>query len=199
MLNENLDFESWLPIEGYEGWYEISSQGRVKRLERAVEQLNAFGTVSVLTYKGGILKPRCARNGYLYVHLSKHGVCKTCKIHRMVALHFLPLQVGLDVVNHKDGNKVNNCVDNLEWCTSRQNKDHALANGLVQKQGYGVESFAAKLRFSMFTKEGEFVRYFVGVKQIEDAGFSYDGVYLTSIGYQKTHKGFIFKKENINE
>lgn len=76
------------------------------------------------------LKPRKNSNGYLIVSLDK----KQLSIHRLVALHFIPNPYSYTEVNHKDGNKENNTVDNLEWVTSEMNKQHALKTGL--KKGF---------------------------------------------------------------
>ena len=70
--------------------------------------------------------------GYWKVKLFKDGAGKDHKIHRLVALSFLEKDVGTDVVNHKDGDKLNNNVQNLEWCTTKENVNHALEIGLKQ-------------------------------------------------------------------
>ena len=72
-----------------------------------------------------LLKPRESKNGYLYVILYTNGKPKTLKIHRLVAMTFLNNSNNLPQVNHIDGNKLNNNVDNLEWCTATQNNKHA--------------------------------------------------------------------------
>jgi hypothetical protein len=73
-----------------------------------------------------ILKPRVNPNGYLIVQVDS----KQLSVHRLVAAHFIPNPYGYLQVNHKDGNKQNNCVENLEWCSSKQNIQHALETGL---------------------------------------------------------------------
>ncbi|MBE6156988.1 MAG: hypothetical protein E7161_04530 [Firmicutes bacterium] len=104
--------EIWKSIEGYEN-YEISNLGNVKSL-----------------YNNIIRKPRIGKNGYYYITLWKNGKCKSKKNHRLVAEAFIPNPDNLPQVNHKDGNKLNNCVDNLEWCTASYNVRHAIKNGL---------------------------------------------------------------------
>ena len=79
---------------------------------------------------GKILKPVLQKNGYLTVSLNKNGKSKTVHIHRLVAETFLTNPDKLPEVNHKDGNKLNNCVENLEWCTSKENVQHSLEIGL---------------------------------------------------------------------
>lgn len=106
--------EVWKPIKNYEGCYEISNLGRVKSLARQV--------------KGGriteeiILKPVKNSHGYLQVDLCLSGKMKHHKIHRLVAEAFIPkTDEAKDTVNHIDYNKFNNCVDNLEWLSNREN------------------------------------------------------------------------------
>ena len=103
--------EEWRPIEGYEGLYEVSNLGRVRSLDRFYYRL----------HKGKVLSPTKDRYGYLTVTLNCNGKSKTIKIHRLVAQAFLPNPDNLPQVNHKDEDKTNNNVDNLEWCTAKYN------------------------------------------------------------------------------
>ena len=115
----------WKAIKGYEGIYEISNTGKVRNLRR--DDKNR-------TYPGKILKPGRTKNGYLFVLLSVNGVTKNCMIHRLVAETFLhKVDENLEV-NHIDGNKENNSVTNLEWCTRSYNLKHSIDNGLRYSQ-----------------------------------------------------------------
>lgn len=111
--------EVWKSIEGYEGLYEVSNLGRVKSLQGK---------------KGDnyILSPISNVDGYCVVGLRKKGIYKQFRIHRIVAKHFIPNPENKSTVNHIDGNKQNNCVSNLEWCTMRENIKHAYANRLIE-------------------------------------------------------------------
>lgn len=100
--------EIWRDISGYEGLYQVSSYGRVKRLLKTNPQ-------------GKILKPVTDKNGYLMVRLSKRNIQHNCRIHRLVAIAFIDNPQSLPVVNHKDENIKNNRSDNLEWCTVQYN------------------------------------------------------------------------------
>lgn len=111
--------EQWNPIEGFEGKYEISNLGRVKSLARYHGCL----------YKSDrILSPGVKQNGYLKVGLYEDYKCKNCYIHRLVLSHFNRKPNKNEECNHKDGNKKNNYIDNLEWCTSSENKIHRSKN-----------------------------------------------------------------------
>lgn len=112
---ENLENEQWLPIEGYED-YEVSNYGRVKSLER----INSLGR----TVKERILKPSTNEGGYKQVKLCNGGKEKTFKVHRLVAMAFIPNSNSLPQVNHMDENPSNNHVDNLEWCTAKYNNNY---------------------------------------------------------------------------
>lgn len=108
--------ENWKPIDGYPN-YEVSDMGRVRSLPRR-DSLNRYK-------EGKILKP-CfdSRHHYLHVMLFKEGKSKPQNVHRLVALAFLPNPHNYKEVNHKDEDKTNNRVDNLEWCTHQYNNTY---------------------------------------------------------------------------
>ena len=121
--------EVWKDIQGYEGLYQVSNQGRVRSLDRTVKRRNQPD----LPVAGKVLSPRIGKNGYSYVILSKEAKGKTANIHRLVAEAFLDKPEGCNVVNHIDGNKENNACNNLEWCDSSKNNKHAFDTGLINK------------------------------------------------------------------
>ena len=123
--------EIWKPIEGYEGIYNISNYGRIKRLQRTIYNSGTKG--GIYTIREKMLAPRVntKRYGYCEISLRKDGKAKRFKVHRPVATAFIPNPNKLPEVNHKDGNKQNNNVSNLEWVTSKQNKKHAWSNNLI--------------------------------------------------------------------
>lgn len=128
--------EVWLPIEDYEGLYEISNLGRVKVLSK-YRGLN-YSTFTPERIK----KPSDNGRGYKITSLCKNSCKRTFYIHRLVALYFIPNPLRLKEVNHIDGNKENCQADNLEWCSRMQNESHAWATGL--KKQVGVNHFASK-------------------------------------------------------
>lgn len=105
--------EIWKDIPGFEGLYQVSDLGRVKRLPVG-KQYPSRQT------HNNIRKPHI-KNGYYQVNLSKENKVKWISVHRLVAITFLPNPDNLPCVNHKDENRLNNNVDNLEWCTHRYN------------------------------------------------------------------------------
>ena len=112
-----LPYEVWRDIKGYEGLYQVSNLGRVKSLERYVKGI--YGLRKVQQKIMSIARIRT--NGYMQVHLTKNGIAKKYQVHRLVAEAFIPNPNNLPIVNHKDENKINNCVWNLEWCTYSYN------------------------------------------------------------------------------
>jgi len=120
--------EIWKDIEGYENKYQVSNLGNVKSLETWA------GDRYIRREK--ILKNNLCGNGYYYVCLSKNGKVKKYKVNRLVAQAFIPNIDNKPFTNHIDGNKLNNCVDNLEWCTQSENMKHASMMGLRKYVSY---------------------------------------------------------------
>ena len=111
--------EEWRPVVGYEGLYEVSNTGRVRSLDRYVK--TCYGSYRL--HKGKVLSPGIRPDGYLVVSLQY----RMFRVHRLVAEAFLPNPDNLPQVNHKDEDKSNNRVDNLEWCDSKYNNNYGTA------------------------------------------------------------------------
>lgn len=112
--DDNMDKETWKDISGYEGLYQVSNLGNVRSLNYKH------------TNKIKLLTPENNR-GYLRYQLKG----KHYSAHKLVAMTFIPNPNNLTQINHIDGNKHNNKVENLEWCTPKENTIHALQSGLV--------------------------------------------------------------------
>ena len=181
------NIEIWRPVVGYEDCYMVSSLGRVKSL----------GNGKSNNSKVKILKPSKNKYGYLKVGLFINGIRKELLIHRLVAQAFIPNTENLPEINHIDENKENNCVDNLEWCTTKYNCN------------YGTRTERSRIKrlkpILQFTKIGEFVRKWDSAMQVErELGF-----YQTNItrcckgklksthnykwGYAKDYERILFK------
>ena len=120
--------ERWLPVVGYEGLYEVSDHGRVRSLDRTVSSPSR----SSYEKRGRILRPQTTHDGYYAVHLCQNGKERRHRINILVLEAFVaPKPFSSAEGNHKDGVKTNNTPANLEWCTPRENRLHALKTGLA--------------------------------------------------------------------
>lgn len=130
----DLPNEVWKDIEGFEDIYKISNMGRVKALERDIQHKKGPHFNQVYHFRERIMTPTLRGEGYLGVSLSKNNHITAVLIHRLVAKAFIPNPNGLPEVNHIDGDKTNNSVDNLEWCSRKDNARHSYYK-LLQKKG----------------------------------------------------------------
>lgn len=124
-----MDTETWLDIQDYEGLYQASNLGRIKSL---------YKQIGFHYYKETILKPGRDKRGYPQVVLSKKGVRKGCRVHRLIAETFLPNPNNKRTVNHLDQNKTNNYVSNLEWATNQENIEYSQNKPILQIKGSTV-------------------------------------------------------------
>lgn len=115
----------WADVRGYEGFYQVSSDGRVKRLQGHVASGN-----STISIKERILACSPDASGYRCVVLSRRGVRTSTRVHRLVAIAFIPNPFNKTDVNHINGNKADNRVSNLEWNTRAENVAHEFSTGL---------------------------------------------------------------------
>lgn len=139
--------EIWQDIKGYEGIYQISNLGKIKSIAR---------DTSNVCKQTRLLKPTKDRDrGYLIVTLCKNNKYKTVRVHRIVAETFIPNPENKSQVNHIDGNKLNNNVNNLEWCTASENIRHSWENGLskISDKHRKVASEKAKKRWEECRKK----------------------------------------------
>lgn len=167
---EDLPGEVWKDIVGYEGLYQVSNLGRMKVLKHPVNR----GFCKCFT-KESIIKPRIKDNGYLFVCLSK-GTTKSMKnryIHRLVAESFIPNTFNKPQIDHIDGDKTNNCVENLTWATQIENVNN-ITTKYRSKRNRGI---------ACIFSDGTIKRY----KTIADASKDLD-IPLESIHYILTHK-----------
>ena len=127
--------EIWKPLSGFEGRYEISNLGNIKNVKR-----------------NSIVKTHIDAHGYQSCTLRYVGDKKshTIKIHRAIALAFIPNPNDYPIINHKDGNKLNNSIDNLEWCTYQHNIKHSFDNGLQKPSGEKLKDEDYVTLFAMY-------------------------------------------------
>lgn len=149
----------WKDIVGYENEYQINQFGEIRTLNDSPK-----------LKKYDVLKPQISkRNGYVYQMLYKNGKEKLLRVHRLVAMAFLPNPNNLPQVNHKDGNKQNNSVDNLEWCEQSDNMKHAYKNGLQipsenQRKAI-INTNKLKQKKVCQIKDGKIINTFSGISE----------------------------------
>lgn len=149
--------EIWKPYSGYEGLYEVSNTGKCRSVEHTVTRI-VNGGVRVSPYKGKILKKHISKNGYVMISLSKNGKVSHKTLHRMVAETFIPNPNNYRCINHKDENKENNIVENLEWCTNKYNSNWGTNPQRTSVRQNNKPSRHRKV--SQFTLDGKFVKTF---------------------------------------
>lgn len=192
--------EEWKDIKGYDGYYQVSNFGRVKRT--SFYYVDKYGHKRCRKEK--ILSQIKNRHGYLLVHLSKDNVKRHIYVHRLVACSFIENPENKPQVNHKNGNKSDNHVSNLEWNTRSENMKHAYVNGLnipnrSQLGRTGLLSGRGK-QILQFDKNMNFIRVFYTAK---DAA-AFIKCHPTSItkcanGEYKYAHGYIWKWKNIEQ
>lgn len=192
----NKIIEEWRPICGYEGLYEVSNLGRVKSLDYNH------------TKQEKILRQVKMKNGYLYVNLYKNTKMKLCRIHKLVANAFLENPNGYTCVNHKDEDKTNNCVDNLEWCNQKYNVNFGTGikrrvtntdyKARTNKIDYKAISEKQKndpnksKTVYQYDKQGNLIKIWESANECKRNGFNQGHISACCRGELKSHRGYIW-------
>lgn len=181
--------EIWKDIKGYEGLYQISNYGNI------ISKRIWVGRTFIQKEKK--IKPTIAKNGYLRVTLSKENKCKYVNIHRLVAEAFIPNPNKYPCINHIDGNKLNNNLKNLEWCSHSYNLKEAYRLGL-HKSHKGAESYRSK-KILQYDLNGNFIKEWDYMMQITEVlGYDYTNISKCCNGIYKKSKGYIWKYKEDN-
>jgi hypothetical protein len=159
--------EQWEDVVGAEEYYQISSFGRIKN-----------------KITGDILKPSKSC-GYYHIKLC-YGINKDMLIHRLVAQAFLPNPFNYQCVNHKDEDKTNNHIDNLEWCTHHYNSN------------YGIGALQRNQKVIQYDMQGNALKIYDSMKQAgEELGIKYQGISACCRGKNKSYGGYAWTYANI--
>ena len=174
--------EIWKDIKGYEGYYQVSDHGRVRSQDRTV----IFSDGHVHYYKTKVLTPCPEKDGYLLVCLRKNGRKQTPKVHRLVAQAFIPNPHGLPIINHKDQNRTNNHVSNLEWCTNKYNVTYGNA---CRKRSLPRMKAVVQL-----TLDGRFIAEYESASEASrQTGFNRGHICEVARGKRPTANGFLWR------
>lgn len=181
--------EQWKDIESYEGMYQVSNTGRVKSLKRVTQ---FKGKDYTRTEQEKILTPAKHQKGYLKAQLRKNDKLKAFFIHRLVAQAFIPNPENKATVNHKNGIKTDNNVNNLEWLSNQENMKHAYDTGIRNND----KLHEAKLKpVAQYMKSGELVATYGSVKEAVEKNptFRQGGISSCCLGNYKSSHGYVWK------
>ena len=175
--------ETWRPVKGYEGLYEVSDLARVRSLDRMTKRKKKDGTFGLTPVRGHIMK-QSERNGYLFVNLSEgHRKVKSIDIHRIVATAFVPNPNDLTEINHKDENKHNNLPSNLEWCNHQYNTNYGT--------GKWRKAVPRRKKVEQLTLDGRHVAYYESVCKLSRIkGYSQGNISTVCRGEKPTAYGY---------
>lgn len=163
--------EEWRDIKDYEGLYQVSNFGNVRNL-------NYYGK----THRIELLKLQKTRDGYIRVGISKNSYQKFFRVHRLVAQAFIPNPLNLPQVNHKDENRSNNCVDNLEWCDAPYNSSYGTRGERISKN--------KSKPVYQYTLDGELVKIWSSTQECGRNGYTQINVSKCCRGILKKHNGY---------
>lgn len=180
--------EIWKDIPGYESLYQANNYGEIKSFPRKYS----------IHKKPFIMKQRNNYKGYAVVTLCKNGIQKNKIVHRLIAQTFIPNPNNLPQVNHKDGNKQNNNVNNLEWCDNSYNQLHANRMGLNKNRIKRVREVCFKPVIQYDLDGNEIGRYSSLREASSKTGCNYKAMSLCALGKIKTSGGYKWKYVNSN-
>ena len=173
--------EIWKDIKGYEGLYRVSNLGKVKSLDRFIHYKNGVNKF----HKGKLLTIH--KNDYLFVRLYKKSIPKTKYIHKLIAEAFIPNPNNYPEVNHKDENKLNNSIDNLEWCT------------IAYNNSYGSRTQKTRKRVYQCDLNGNVIKLWNGIR-VASRGLNIPSQQISQCCNQKKYRksagGYIWKYES---
>lgn len=181
---EEVTNEIWEDVKGYEGLYQVSSKGQVKSMYFHSQK----GKGNNLKENPKILTPGVDSYGYNIVSLCNGETKKTVTVHKLVAEAFIPNPNGLPCINHKDENKLNNCIENLEWCTVEYNNSYGTKGERVSQ--------TLKKKVYQYDQEMNLINIYDGAIDAEkQTGVSRSNICICLKGKTKTAGGFIWKEQ----
>lgn len=187
--------EIWKDIEGYEGLYQISNTGKIKSLKRYKNNHNKKQLV-----KEKIRKQIISKTGYYTCMLYKNGNKKLLKVHRLIAQAFIPNPNNYPIINHINGNKLDNNILNLEWCDYSHNNKEAHRLDLIKNNTKGLKKYtnSLKKRVNQYDLEENYIKTWNCISDIQkELGYTTTNICACCKNIRKTAYGFIWKYEKI--
>lgn len=182
-----MEKEIWKNIVGYEGYYQASNTGKIKSLDRFITSANG----KTQFRSGSIMKQRKNKKGYKTVRLSKNGKAKNKFVHVLVLESFEKRPHGLTQINHKDENKENNNLTNLEYCTNYYNQNYGSCS--ANKSKATINDIRKSKKVIQLTKEGTVVRHFPSLREVERVyGFQHGHIRDACNGKLHTAYGYLW-------
>lgn len=181
--------EEWKDITGFEGSYQASNLGRVRSLDRYINASHG----SKQFRKGQIIKGSVMPNGYLVVGLWKDCKCEQHYIHRLIAQTFIPNPNGYAEINHKDEDKTNNSVSNLEWCEHSYNINYGTTKERISKSHYALKKGTRVGQY----KDGKLIAIYINAQDASRAtGIDGSAIRKVCLGRPKfqTAGGYVWKE-----
>ena len=173
--------EIWKDVVGYEGYYQVSNLGRVRSLDRVITDKRGV----VKNHKGFVKKLTPGNHGYMTAELSRDGKHTRCLVHRLVAEAFIPNKENLPSINHKDENKHNNHVGNLEWCTHKYNNGYGTAPDRTRDKIRELGQMRAVVQLSL---SGEKINEYESISDASrKTGVSLHGIWKAANGGYNAH------------
>ena len=188
----------WMPISDYEDYYEVSNTGLVRSIDRLVKNSH-----SEYIRKGQVLTPSLSNSGYLQVQLSIRQKTKPHYVHRLVAEAFIQNPDNLPQINHKDEDKTNNNVENLEWCSRKYNMNYGtFPQKRKEKALREMNAVGKSRRVYQYDYSGSLVNIYPSLHEVErSTGIKQDKISKScrNKGGHRTCNGYVWSFEEMTK